>query len=43
MVGATRFAVNRALQGMAARGLITVDGRVIVLRDVPALRRYADA
>ena len=42
MVGATRPAVNRALQGMVARGLISVDGRVIVLRDVPALRRRAE-
>jgi CRP-like cAMP-binding protein len=42
MVGATRPAVNRALQSMAARGLISMDGRVIVLRDVAALRRRAE-
>jgi CRP/FNR family transcriptional regulator, cyclic AMP receptor protein len=41
MVGATRPAVNRILQLFAARGLISVDGRVIVLRDLPALRRRA--
>jgi CRP/FNR family transcriptional regulator, cyclic AMP receptor protein len=43
MVGATRPAVNRALQSMATRGLITMDGHRIVLRDVPALRRRAEA
>jgi CRP/FNR family transcriptional regulator, cyclic AMP receptor protein len=41
MVGATRQAVNRALALMAARGLISLDGRAIVLRDVPGLRRRA--
>jgi CRP/FNR family transcriptional regulator, cyclic AMP receptor protein len=41
MVGATRPAVNRALQIFASRGLISVDGRVIVLRDPPALRSRA--
>jgi CRP/FNR family cyclic AMP-dependent transcriptional regulator len=41
MVGATRQAVNRALQLMVARGLISVDGRAIVLRDLPGLRRRA--
>lgn len=41
MVGATRQAVNRVLQLLAARGLISVDGRVIVLRDLPGLRRRA--
>jgi CRP/FNR family cyclic AMP-dependent transcriptional regulator len=41
MVGATRPAVNRILQRFASRGLIEVDGRVIVLRDLPALRRRA--
>ena len=43
MVGATRPAVNRVLQLMAARGLISVNGQVIVLRDVAALRRRAEA
>ncbi len=42
MVGATRPAVNRVLQAMAARGLIELDGHTIVLRDVTALRRRAD-
>lgn len=41
MVGATRPAVNRVLQVFAARGLISVNGRVIVLRDPAALRRRA--
>jgi CRP/FNR family transcriptional regulator, cyclic AMP receptor protein len=41
MVGATRPAVNRILQHFASRGLISVDGRVIVLRDLYALRRRA--
>ncbi|SNX96642.1 cAMP-binding domain of CRP or a regulatory subunit of cAMP-dependent protein kinases [Geodermatophilus sabuli] len=41
MVGATRPAVNRVLQLLASRGLISVNGRVIVLRDPPALRRRA--
>jgi CRP/FNR family transcriptional regulator, cyclic AMP receptor protein len=41
MVGATRPAVNRILQVLASRGLISVDGRVIVLRDLPGLRRRA--
>lgn len=43
MVGATRPAVNRVLQSMASRGLIAVDGQVIMLRDVAALRRRAEA
>ena len=41
MVGATRQAVNRALQSLAARRLIELDGRTIVLRDLPGLRRRA--
>ena len=41
MVGATRQAVNRALQLLAARGLISLEGRVIVLNDLPGLRRRA--
>jgi CRP/FNR family transcriptional regulator, cyclic AMP receptor protein len=42
MVGATRPAVNRVLQSMAARGVIAMDGRAIVLRDIAALRRRAE-
>ena len=42
MVGATRPAVNRALQLLASRGLISVDGRVITLHDLPGLRRRAE-
>ena len=41
MVGATRPAVNRALQLLASRGLISIDGRAITLRDLPGLRRRA--
>jgi CRP/FNR family cyclic AMP-dependent transcriptional regulator len=41
MIGATRQAVNRTLQLMVARGLISLDGRAIVLRDLPGLRRRA--
>jgi CRP/FNR family cyclic AMP-dependent transcriptional regulator len=41
MVGATRPAVNRVLHVFAARGLINVDGQVIVLRDLDGLRRRA--
>jgi CRP-like cAMP-binding protein len=41
MVGATRPAVNHILQRFASRGLISIDGRRIVLRDLAALRRRA--
>lgn len=41
MVGASRPAVNRILHQFAARGLISVDGQVIVLRNLAALRRRA--
>ena len=41
MVGASRPAVNRAIQVLATRGLIALDGRVIELRDLPGLRRRA--
>jgi len=33
--------VNRALQTFVSRGLITIDGPVITLRDLPGLRRRA--
>ncbi|MGH3768521.1 MAG: Crp/Fnr family transcriptional regulator [Pseudonocardiaceae bacterium] len=39
MVGATRPAVNRTLKSFVARGLISVDGRTIVLHDLEALRK----
>jgi CRP-like cAMP-binding protein len=39
MIGASRPAVNRALQSLVARGLIELQGRTIVLRDLEALRR----
>jgi CRP/FNR family cyclic AMP-dependent transcriptional regulator len=41
MVGATRPAVNRVLQQLAARGVIKVDGQRIVLLNVAELRRRA--
>jgi CRP/FNR family transcriptional regulator, cyclic AMP receptor protein len=39
MIGASRPAVNRALQSLATRGMIALQGRTIVLRDLEALRR----
>jgi CRP-like cAMP-binding protein len=39
MIGASRPAVNRMLQSFAARGLITIQGRSIVLCDVDGLRK----
>ena len=41
MVGASRPAVNRVLQTLAARGSISIDGRKIIIRDSKALRRRA--
>jgi CRP-like cAMP-binding protein len=41
MVGGSRPPVNRILQGLAARGLISLDGRMIVIRNPAALRRRA--
>jgi CRP/FNR family cyclic AMP-dependent transcriptional regulator len=41
MVGASRPAVNRVLHMFATRGLIRVDGQVIVVRDVAELHRRA--
>ncbi len=42
MIGASRPAVNRALQSLAARGLVTVQGQTIVLRDLAGLRKRAE-
>ena len=42
MIGASRPAVNRALQSLAARGYLTVQGQAITLRDVEGLRRRAE-
>ncbi|MDN5763922.1 MAG: Crp/Fnr family transcriptional regulator [Microlunatus sp.] len=42
MVGASRPAVNRVLQGLVARGLISVNGRTIEILDAQALRRRAE-
>jgi CRP-like cAMP-binding protein len=39
MIGASRPAVNRALQSFVTRGLIEMHGRTIVLRDLDNLRR----
>jgi CRP/FNR family transcriptional regulator, cyclic AMP receptor protein len=41
MVGASRPAVNRVLQTLAARGTIILDGRKIIIRDSVALHRRA--
>ena len=41
MVGASRPAVNRVLQTLAARGSISIDGRKIIIQDYIALRRRA--
>jgi CRP/FNR family transcriptional regulator, cyclic AMP receptor protein len=41
MVGGSRPAVNRALQSLAARRLITLDGRRIIIRDLVGLKRRA--
>lgn len=43
MIGASRPAVNRALQSLATRGYLTVQGQVITLRNVEGLRRRAEA
>lgn len=42
MVGASRPAVNRVLQSLAARGSISLDGRKIIIEDFTALRRRAE-
>ncbi len=41
MVGASRPALNRVLQGLVARHLVAVNGHTIVIRDLDALRRRA--
>ena len=41
MVGASRPAVNRVLQGLVGRGWISVDGRTMVIKDAAALRHRA--
>lgn len=41
MVGASRPAVNRILQSLAARRLLTIDGHTIEIHDAAALRRRA--
>jgi CRP/FNR family cyclic AMP-dependent transcriptional regulator len=41
MVGASRPAVNRVLQTLAARGSISIDGRKIIVQDSSALHRRA--
>jgi CRP/FNR family cyclic AMP-dependent transcriptional regulator len=42
MIGASRPAVNRALQSLAARGYLAVRGQAITLRDLEGLRRRAE-
>lgn len=41
MVGASRPAVNRVLQSLVGRGVIAVDGKTVVIKDMGALRRRA--
>lgn len=41
MIGASRPAVNRALQLLASQGAIEVNGRVITIKDLAALRESA--
>ena len=41
MIGASRPAVNRALHSMAEHGLIDVDAKTIVVRNLEGLRRRA--
>ena len=41
MVGASRPALNRVLQGLVARHLVAVNGHTIIIRDPTALRRRA--
>lgn len=41
LLGASRPAVNRVLQGLASRGVISIDRRTIVLHDAATLRRRA--
>lgn len=42
-LGVTRQSLNRALSGLAQRGWITVEGTLVRLDDVPALRHFADS
>jgi len=39
MIGASRPAVNRTLQSFVTRGLIAIQGRTIILRDLDGLRK----
>lgn len=41
LVGASRPAVNRVLQGLVGRGWISIDGKTMVIKDAAALRRRA--
>src|SRR6185312_2980333 len=43
MIGATRPAVNRMLQSLASRGLVEIRGQAIIVTDLAALRRRAEA
>lgn len=42
-LGVTRPSLNRALGGLVRRGWISTDGGSYLLRDVAALRRFADS
>lgn len=41
MVGGSRQSVNQILHGLQDRGFLSVDGRMILIRDMDALRRRA--
>jgi CRP/FNR family cyclic AMP-dependent transcriptional regulator len=41
-LGVTRQSLNRALSGLAQRGWLTVEGTLVRLDDVAALRQFAD-
>ncbi len=42
-MGATRQSLNRALGEFARRNWISIDSTTVLLRDVPALRRFAES
>ena len=43
MVGLTRVTTSRELSRLVAEGVLSKDGRDIVVRDLPSLRRRVDA
>ena len=41
MVGGSRQSVNQILRALSARGFVTLDGRTVLIDDLPGLRRRA--